>query len=99
MLNSVDANKILLGERGVPASSDVAAAISPLLDETAQTVTTYINDVVTPNCSAISPAIPDGANEVYDYCNQLVDKVLYGEMTAEEASAELYKKGNEIMGR
>ncbi|MBP3544342.1 MAG: carbohydrate ABC transporter substrate-binding protein [Lachnospiraceae bacterium] len=99
MLNSVDANNILLGERGVPASSDVAAAISPLLDETAQTVTTYINDVVTPNCSAISPAIPDGANEVYDYCNQLVDKVLYGEMTAEEASAELYKKGNESMGR
>ncbi len=99
MLNSVDANKILLGERGVPASSDVAAAISPLLDETSQTVTTYINDVVTPNCSAISPAIPDGANEVYDYCNQLVDKVLYGEMTAEEASAELFKKGNEIMGR
>lgn len=99
MLNSVDANEILLGERGVPASSDVAAAIAPLLDETAQKVTGYINDVVTPNCSPISPAIPDGANEVYDYYNQLVDKILYGQMTSADAAAELFEKGNEIMAR
>ncbi len=99
MTNSEDANKILLGERGVPASSVIADAISPLQDETAQTVTAYINNVVTPNCSAISPAIPEGANEVYDYANQLLDKVLYGQMTAEEASAELFKQGNEIMAR
>lgn len=99
MLNSVDANEILLGERGVPASSEVAAAIAPLLDTTAQTVTGYINDVVTPNCSPISPAIPDGANEVYDYYNQLVDKILYGQMTSADAAAELFEKGNEIMAR
>lgn len=47
----------------------------------------------------ISPAIPDGANEVYDYCNQLVDKILYGEITAEDAAKELFEKGNEIMAR
>lgn len=99
MLNSEDANKILLGERGVPASSVVAAAIAPLQDETAQVVTGYINDVVTPNCSAISPAIPDGANEVYDYANQLVDKILYKEITAADAATELFNKGNEIMAR
>ena len=95
LLNSEDANKILLGERGVPASSVVASAIAPLQDETAQVVTKYVNDVVTPNCSAISPAIPDGANEVYDYYNQLVDKILYGQMTAED----LFKMGNQIMSR
>lgn len=99
LLNSQEANEILLGERGVPASSVVAEAIAPLQDETAQIVTNYINEVVTPNCSAISPAIPDGANEVYDYSNQLVDKVLYGEMTAQEAAKELYEQGNAIMSR
>lgn len=99
LLNSQEANEILLGERGVPASSVVAAGIAPLQDETAQVVTNYINNVVTPNCSPISPAIPDGANEVYDYCNQLVDKILYGEITAEDAAKELYEKGNEIMAR
>lgn len=99
LLNSEDANKILLGERGVPASSVVASAIAPLQDETAQVVTKYVNDVVTPNCSAISPAIPDGANEVYDYYNQLVDKILYGQMTAQEAAEDLFKMGNQIMSR
>lgn len=99
MLNSEEANKILLGERGVPASSVVASAIAPLQDETAQVVTAYINDIVTPNCSAISPAIPDGANEVYDYANQLVDKILYKEISAADAAEELFHKGNEIMAR
>lgn len=99
LLNSQEANEILLGERGVPASSVVAAGIAPLQDETAQAVTNYINNVVTPNCSPISPAIPDGANEVYDYCNQLVDKILYGEITAEDAAKDLFEKGNEIMAR
>lgn len=99
LLNSVEANEILLGERGVPASSVVAEAIAPLQDETAQIVTAFINDVVTPNSSTITPPVPDGANEVYDYCNQLVDKILYGEITAEEAAQDLLKQGNEIMGR
>lgn len=99
LINSVEANEVLLGERGVPATSVVAEAISPMLDETAQTVTAFINDVVTPNCSPISPAVPEKASEVYDYANQLVDMVLYGEMNAQEAAADLFAKGNEIMGR
>lgn len=99
LLNSEEANKILLGERGVPASSVVAAAIAPLQDENAQTVTKYINEVVTPNCSAISPAVPEGANEVYDYANQLVDKILYGQMDAKAAAEDLYTQGNTIMSR
>lgn len=61
MLNSVDAHKILLAERGIPTSSVIANEILPLLDETTQRITTFISDVVAPNCSTISPAIPDGA--------------------------------------
>lgn len=97
LTNSVDANNILLGERGVPASSVVADAISPLVSETTQEVTRFINDVVSPNCSAISPAIPDGANEVYDESNKLVDKVLNKEIDAKTAAQNLFDKGNEIM--
>ena len=99
LTNSVEANEILLGERGVPASSVVAEAILPKQDETAKIVTDYINNVVTPNSSTISPAIPDGATEVYSEIDLLVDEVLYGEMTAQEASEAAFAKGNEIMGR
>ncbi len=98
-LNSNECNDILLGERGVPASSEVAAHIAPALDDVNKTVVDYINNVATPNCSPISPAVPNGANEVYDEADKLVDEVLYGQKTAAQASAELYAKGNEIMGR
>ncbi|MCC8044989.1 MAG: extracellular solute-binding protein [Clostridiales bacterium] len=99
IINSVEANEILLGERGVPATSVVAEAISPLLDEAGQTVTAFINDVVTPNSSTISAAVPEGASEVFDYANQLVDMVLYGQMDAAEAAESLFTEGNSIMSR
>ena len=99
LLNSVAANEVLLGERGVPASSKVAANISPFLDNTGKTVTAYINNIVTPNCSPINPPIPDGAMQVYDYCNQLIDRILFGQISAEEAAVALYERGNEIMAQ
>lgn len=99
LTNDVDANNILLGERGIPASSAVAEAIAPNTSETIQTVTDFVNNVVTPNSSTISPAIPTGANEAYDACNTILDKVLYGQIDAAEASKELFEQGNEIMSR
>lgn len=95
--NDIECNNILLGERGVPASSEVAEAISGNMDEISQKVITYINDVVTPVSSEVSPAAPEGSSEVLALINQLVEQVCYGEKTAQEASVELYEKGNEIL--
>ena len=99
LLNSVEANEILLDDRGVSPSSKVATAISPLLNENSRIVTAYINNVVTPNCSPINPPIPDGANEVYDYYYQLIDQILLGISTSEEAAVRLFEQGNEIMAK
>lgn len=99
LLNSVECNEILLAERGVPASSVVADAIAPKLDEINQGVVSFINNVVTPNCSAINPASPDGTSEILEQINILEEMVLYGQTTAKEAAEELFKKGNEILGR
>lgn len=97
--NSVECNEVLLGERGVPASSEIASAIAPKLDADYTKVVDFINNVVTPNCSTLNPPAPDGASEVYDLINQLEEKVCYGKMTAEEAGEELLLKGNEMLGR
>lgn len=99
LLNSVEANKYLLNDRGVSASGKVATSISPLLDENSRIVTAYINNVVTPNCSPINPPIPNGANEVYDYYYQLIDQILLGLTTSEKAAVQLYQHGNEIMAK
>jgi multiple sugar transport system substrate-binding protein len=95
--NSIAANEILLGERGVPASSVVADAISKLMDEKEQLVTEYINKVVTPNCSPIYAPSPEGANEVSVLLDQLEEQLCYGVITAEEAATQLFEEGSKIV--
>lgn len=99
MINDVDANMIMLGERGIPASSVVAEEISPKTTETTQLVSKFVNDVVAPNSSKISPPIPTGANEVYNASNTILDEVLYGQLDAKAASERLLKEANEILSR
>ncbi len=97
LINSSDANNILLGERGVPAPADIAAEVAPQLSEIDQQVTAFINDVVTPNSSPINPPQPDGASEVYDVLNRTVEKVCYGELDAAGAAAYFFDEANKIM--
>ena len=97
LLNSKPANEIMLGERGVPASSAVADAIAPLMDQNGQAIIGFINDVVAPNSSNISPSDPEAATQVYQYADELIHRILDGEMTAAEAAGELYEQGNRIM--
>lgn len=92
--NDVEANKILLGERGIPISSAVADGISELMDANQQDAADFINNVVTPNSSTIDAPMPEGAAEVTQMVNQLVEKVCYGEVTAAEAANQLYTQGS-----
>lgn len=98
LINSTDANEILLGERGVPASTAVADAIYDKLSATEQQSFTFVTDVITPNCSPINPPDPDGTSEFVDTLKKLYEKVGYGESTAQEAAEELYNKGIELWG-
>lgn len=95
--NSVECNNVLLGERGVPVSSVVASEISANQSETDQKVVAYINNVVTPNSSTIDEAEPANASEVFSLVNELTEKVLYGEIAAEDAAGQLYEQGTVIL--
>lgn len=97
LLNSVPANEILLAERGIPASSAVADAIAPYLDETEQRINTFIEEVVTPNSSDINSADPVQAEKIYQCADVLIDKILTKEITAQQAAQQLYQQGNEIL--
>lgn len=96
LINSVEANEILLGERGVPISTEVSDAISPKLSETEIKVMTYINEIVTPNCSPYGVPDPAGTSEVKDLLVNLEEKVGYGEYTPAQAAEEYFTKGNQI---
>lgn len=97
LTNSIDCNKVLLAERGVPISKKVSETIAPEMDQANQTAIKYINEVVTPNCSIISPAAPSGATQVYDQLKSLEEQVLYRKISASEAAKLLLDKGNEIL--
>lgn len=98
LINSEDANGILLGERGVPASTSIADYIYDLVSETEQKSFAYVTDVITPNCSPINPPDPTGMSELTDTMKKVAEKIGYGEATAAEAAQEVYDKGIELWG-
>lgn len=97
--NSVAANEILLGERGVPLSQTVSAAITSQLSPADQEVLTFVNEVIAPNSSPLNPPDPSGSFEVAALINTLVEQVAGGQLTATDAAETLYREGNEIMAR
>lgn len=96
MINSPEAYKILLCERGIPASTVISEALAPSLNDSEIKVSYYINYVVTPNCSPLGPAEPEGTSEVTSLLNKLEEKVAYGEYTPEQAAEEYFVEGNKI---
>lgn len=99
LTNSTDANNILLGERGVPASSVIADELAPQMDDINKEIIRYINEVVTPNCSPINPPQPDGASEVFNLLNQTVEQLCYGAYDANAAAEEFYNGANKIISQ
>ncbi len=99
LINSSDANNILLGERGVPASSKIADELSPKMDAINQEIIRYINEVVTPNSSPINPPQPDGASEVFNLLNQTQEQLCYGTYDSKTAAEEFFNSANKIMSQ
>lgn len=97
LINSVECNEVLLAERGIPASSDVADAISDKLDEQQQMAVTFISDVVTPNSSQLSAPAPEKSAEVINLLDQLQEQVCYKQITAKEAAEKLFADGNKVL--
>ncbi len=95
--NSVECNNVLLGERGVPISSVVAEAIAENQSPDDQEVIAYINNVVAPNCSPIDPPNPPSSSEIFGVLDGLTEKVIYGELTAQEAAEQFFEQANAIL--
>ena len=98
-LNSIECNDILLAERGIPAASDVAEAVAPKLDANNQKVISFINDVVSPNSSAVPAADPTASAEVYALVDELVEQLCYGAISASDAAAYFMDEATAIMNR
>ncbi len=95
-VTSVDANKILNGERGVPVDSAVLASFSDRLTPQEQEVFDFIdkiNEVATP----MDPPTPSGSSEIGTLLNDLTEQVRYGLITPEDAAEQVFTEGNDIL--
>lgn len=96
--NDLEANEILLAERGVPISTEVREHLVPLLD----TATTEAFDFLTrveADSSPIYPPDPTGFSNFLNnvYTPLVVDPVMYGMISAEEGVAILREQGEAVL--
>lgn len=98
--NNVEANKILMAERGVPISSAIRKELSPLLPKISQEVFSYI-EAVTADCSPTPPPDPAGSTELVAnvFKPEVAEKVLFGVSTPEAAVKTLRTQGNAILSK
>lgn len=97
-INDNAPNEVLLGERGVPANSEVADHISPMMSEANQESIAFVEQV-SANCSDIDAPSPEGMSEIDALTNEMVEAVCYGTMTPQEAAQEFMSRSNEILSQ
>lgn len=96
--NDVDANKILLAERGVPISTKVRDAIKSLVSKESQQTFDYIA-LAEKNTSAIDAPEPTGASEVSALYKSITDEVLYQKTSPKDAADKFVKGANDILAK
>ncbi len=96
--SSIDANKILMAERGVPISGRVREALKSSLEAPQQVVFDYL-DRVAEEARPIPPPDPPGASDLINnvYYPQVVDPVLFGVISPEEGVRRLRQEAPQIL--
>ena len=90
--SNIEANQILLAERGIPTFTAVREALADNLTDVEKAVYEYVDvvgafDTGGETVNPSSPACTDTIKEQYNY---YLNKVIYKEMTADEAAKALY---------
>ncbi|MCI3924647.1 extracellular solute-binding protein [Paenibacillus sp. TRM 82003] len=97
-VNDVEANKLILGDRGVPVSSVVKEELKPSLSAEQAKVFDYIAWAES-NSSAGDPPDPIGAAEVMAAFKTYDEMMKFGQITAEEAAKEFRDEVNSILAK
>ncbi len=98
--NSIDANTLLMAERGVPIAATVREALKPQLAEPQQRVFEYL-DRIQDDVAPIPPPDPVGNTDLINnvFIPQVVDQVMFGVITPLEGMRILRREADRILGR
>ena len=98
-LNDIEANKVLLAERGIPIFPKVRDVLKDMVDPVNRQVFDYISLVGKGYVSPIDPADPPGAGEVLKAFRNIDQEVLYGSTAPKDAAVKFMKQANEILAK
>jgi multiple sugar transport system substrate-binding protein len=97
-VNDAEANKLILGDRGVPVSSVVKEELKPILSPEQVKVFDFIA-WAEQNSTAGDPPDPIGAAEVMAAFKTYDEMMKFGQITPEEAAKEFREEANKILAK
>jgi multiple sugar transport system substrate-binding protein len=97
-VNDLEANRILLAERGIPVPTSVRDDLAPRVDPNMKYLFDYITKV-TPYTTPIDPPDPAVAGEVRDVMRPYLLQCLTGKMSSSDAVTQMVKAANEVLAR
>ncbi len=95
--NSEDCNNVLQGERGIPINDNVREALKAIATDGQKAMYDYVALVGTfETPEKINVLSPDGQDQVVDTYRNLIQQVVAGEITADEAAKKTYEAAEAI---
>ena len=95
--NSEECNNVLQGERGIPINDKVREALKASATAGQQEMYDYVDLVGTfETPEKINVLSPDGQDQVVDQYRNLIQQVVAGEITADEAAKKTYEAAEAI---
>ncbi len=88
--SDIEANKVLNGERGVSIMSNVRDMLKEQADDSKKEMYNFVDLIGTFKTGEINVISPQQKTEIEDQYKLLMDQVIYGEKTPEEAAQEIY---------
>lgn len=100
VINSKEANDIILAERGVPVSEKIRAYLSETgkISEQQKEMFSY-TDVASDYLGAVPPPEPKGIQEVNKAFDEAGNRVFFGDITALGGAREFHKQANQILSQ
>jgi multiple sugar transport system substrate-binding protein len=96
-MNSVAAHEIMLGERGVIVNPVVGAAVYDQLTLPAQRQLEFVGWINDGNSSPYSPFRPGGAGELLERLRYIIEHLMEGNITAQQAAEDFADAGAQIL--
>ncbi|MBS4208342.1 sugar ABC transporter substrate-binding protein [Bacillus sp. FJAT-50079] len=98
LVNDIEANKLMLGDRGVPGSSVVKEELKPLLSPAQVQVFEFV-EAAEQNSSPFNGPDPVGAGQVIELLDNLSEQMNFGQLKPEEAAKEFRQQADSILSQ